>query len=65
MRLAGKARDRTPEFPSQLAGVVRDLSRLEAGSVPAPIPSATQYVRIHPTEDPDDGVREAARARFV
>lgn len=65
MRLAGKARDRTPELSAKLTSVVHDISRLEAGTVPAPIPGGTQYVRIDPTEDPDEQVRETARARFV
>ena len=65
MRDAGKARDRTPEFPAQLAAVVRDIGRLGGTTVPAPVPGGQHRVRIDPTDDPDEEVREPARARSV
>ena len=65
MRLAGKGHERTPEFPAQLATVVRDVGRFGGASVPAPVPGGQHRARIDPLDDPDDDVRETARARFV
>lgn len=42
MRLAGKGHERTPPFPQQLERVVRDVERLGAADVPAPIPVAAK-----------------------
>ena len=65
MGLAGKGHDRTPEFPPHLAAVVRDVGRFGGAGVPAPVPGGQHRARIHPTDDPDEVVREAARPRFV
>ena len=63
MRLAGKGRERTPEFPAQLAAVVRDVGRFGGASVPAPVPGGQHRARSHPPGDEE--VRETARARSV
>ena len=37
--------------------------RRDIGQVPLPMPSARQTISVAPYDDPDDAVREAARAK--
>lgn len=60
---AGLQAVRVPLNP--LERFVSDLNRMRQVSLHAPVPATVTPAQIDPLDDPDDEVRETARARFV
>lgn len=44
---------------------VKEVQRMAGASLHAPIPASVATARISRLDDPDDEIREVARARFV
>jgi len=65
LRVAGRNLGTLPRFPELLANLVRDARRAGGVGVPVPLPGERAYATIAPHDDPDPGIREAARAKIA
>jgi ElaB/YqjD/DUF883 family membrane-anchored ribosome-binding protein len=65
LRAAGRGSGAVPNFPDALGRLVKDARRADGVPVPVPLPGDHAHVRVAPYDDPDEEVREQARATMT